>query len=579
MAPMFEVDWLAEQQMMLTEGPVLDGSGNLYFSPTFPTEEVLFVSLAPDGQRRWVVPGLSNGCGSPIVLEDPDRPGEQIIYVGSYDRALALRPDADSNGNGVIEQGEAVWDVPTGLDKVTYDSSLVATHVFGVNYDPTTDAIIGLAGDGHVYALDRATGASMLKGEFVVPGAPSPSGEIDRVPRWLLERVEAVGMPFFGHRANKSGKNLAKHLLDVLLGNESKVANYFSVDPGTGRIWITATAPDQEDGSVDGVSEFGALYCFKLVPDGSGTYELEKLFHIPFKGGSASTPALNADGSRVYVGDNFGKLIAIDACNGDIIWKLDVGTQIFASASVASDNGEVYLSTGPAVIKVVDRGDFGEEIWRSKLDMYAKRPMKRTVNLLSTSIVANGVVVQVGNALVINDTLPVMPLSLGVALLDRKTGRVRYFTEGGEESVSIIAIGPDGSIYIGHSPIRRAFTNAVLGPLVPDITGGIQKFSPVRNDLLIQDALYAAAARAENVATNGEDFSSDLKQLEARQIMILINQSREVSPRAIAEGVLSTGTWDRIEDKLACAESALASSDFASASNCLNEARALVTGE
>jgi outer membrane protein assembly factor BamB len=558
--------------MWLFEGPTLDSMGNLYFSPA-SAEEVLLVSLAPDGSRRWVVEGLSNGCGGVITLEDPDHPGEQIIYAGSYDRAVAVRTDADSNGNALIDTGEAVWDVPTGLDTLTYDSDFRGTHIFGVNYDPTADAIVGLAGDGNVYALDRETGASLLAENFIVPGAPSPANP-PKVPEWLRDSIIEVVRPFFREEMASEDPDV---LWNILSGTNTKVANYFSVEPVTGRIWIAATAPDGEDGTVDGISEFGALYCYKLVPDGSGTYRFNKLFHISFEGGSASTPALNADGSRVYVGDSLGKLLCIDASNGETIWELDVGRQINASVSVASDNGELYLSTRWGTIKVLDRGDFGEEIWRATLDMYPESSMMRNQDLLTASITANGIVIAAGTSITL-EGLPPLPVSLGIGLLDRETGHLRYFTENREESVSVSSVAPDGSIYIGFSPTNRMVTRALLGGLVPEIIGGVQKISVIRHDLLMRDAVYAAADRAGNVANNGSGFSAELKEVEKRQIQVLIDQCRGASQKAIAEGVLSTANWNIISEKLDQAESFLGALDFGSASARLNEAGDLLSG-
>jgi len=571
-APMFKADWIAEPMMWIFEGPTLDSMGNLYFSPA-SAEEVLLVSLAPDGSRRWVVQGLSNGCGGVITLEDPDHPGEQIIYAGSYDRAVAVRTDADSNGNAVIDPGEAVWDVPTGLETLTYESDFRGTHIFGVNYDPTTDAIIGLAGDGNVYALDRETGASLLPESFIVPGALSPANP-PRVPEWLRNKIIEVVRPFFREEMASEDPDV---LWSILSGTNTKVANYFSVDPATGRIWIAATAPDGEDGTVDGVSEFGALYCYKLVPGGSGTYGLNELFHISFEGGSASTPALNADGSRVYVGDSQGKLLCIDASNGDTIWVLDVGRLINASVSVASDNGELYCSTRWGTIKVMDRGDFGEEIWRATLDVYPESSIMRNQDLLTASITANGIVIATGTSITL-EGLPPLPVSLGIGLLDRETGHLRYFTENREESVSVSTIAPDGSIYIGFSPTNRMATRAIFGGLVPEIIGGVQKLSVIRHDLLMRDAVYAAADRAGNVANNGSGFSAELKEVEKRQIQVLIDQCRGASEEAIAEGVLSTENWNIISGKLDQAESFLVLLDFESASTRLNEVGDLLSG-
>lgn len=84
---MLKEDWIVEKDMWIFEGPTLDSNNNLYFSPA-SAEEVLLVSLAPDGSRRWIVEGLSNGCGGVITLEDTENPGEQIIYAGSQETAI-----------------------------------------------------------------------------------------------------------------------------------------------------------------------------------------------------------------------------------------------------------------------------------------------------------------------------------------------------------------------------------------------------------------------------------------------------------------------------------------------------------
>ena len=78
--------------------------------------------------------------------------------------------------------------------------------------------------------------------------------------------------------------------MDVLLGGGIKVANYFSVDQVTGRVWIAATAPDGVDRKIDDLSDFGALYGLDLVKDGR-EYKLNMSCEFFYRGGSSSTPA------------------------------------------------------------------------------------------------------------------------------------------------------------------------------------------------------------------------------------------------------------------------------------------------
>ena len=67
MAPMFEHDWTVETNMFIPEGPVFDSAGNVYFSPIFPPEKVIVVSLDGEtGERRGdLQPGAAPGILEP----------------------------------------------------------------------------------------------------------------------------------------------------------------------------------------------------------------------------------------------------------------------------------------------------------------------------------------------------------------------------------------------------------------------------------------------------------------------------------------------------------------------------------
>ena len=132
-APTFVADWRAEPATFNVAVPTFDRAGNLYFAPFLPYENVTMISLDPaTGARRWAIPGTGAPVGAcaPMVLNDPDHPGEEIVYQALYDRALAVRTD-----------GTIVWDVPTGL---TLTGVLRQDSVPGINYHPGLDAIVGL---------------------------------------------------------------------------------------------------------------------------------------------------------------------------------------------------------------------------------------------------------------------------------------------------------------------------------------------------------------------------------------------------------------------------------------------------
>jgi outer membrane protein assembly factor BamB len=546
LSPVFEFEWAVEPDFYIAEGPVFDKDGNLYFSPLYPGEAVMLVSLNPDtGARRWAITETTPyGAGAPLVLDDPLNPGEQLIYLAVYDRALAVRPD-----------GSVLWDVSTGLPAPPPVSSdgIGPYHCFGLNYHVQADALVGIMKDGNMVVLDRATGAQLLSTAFVVPGSPSPPSPPSSIPDTVLQAANDALRPHMG--ALPGDAAIFEILVDTLLGFNSKVANYFSIDPHTGRMYVAATAPDDEDGTVDGISELGALYCLELVPAGGPSYTVTEIYHTNFVGGSASSPALNADGTRVYLGDNLGNLIAVDASSGNKVWDINVGSQIFGSVAVASDNDEIYTSNAEAVTKVRDNGATGSVVWSSVPAGYTPGLGQQNFNLNLATVGANGIFVQSGAGPVLNAYS--LPLKVGVGLVDRETGLFRNFADGLEETVSAVSVGPDGAVYLGHSPLRRAAARALFPTSTHPITGGVGKYAARRLDLLIRDAGCAASARALNAFDNAIACPASA-EADIRQIQALIDQSRRSSAQAVADGDLAAADWATLDGYFSLAEASLA---------------------
>jgi hypothetical protein len=260
---------------------------------------------------------------------------------------------------------------------------------------------------------------------------------------------------------------------------------------------------------------------------------------------------LRTDGTRLYVGDNFGKLIALNPDCTDA-WELDLGTQIFGSIAVSSDNGELYASSGAGVFKVVDEGDQGVLQWSAPLDVFEIPPPLQAagfvnLNLNLVGIGANGLFVQAGAGVVAGTTLPV---TVGIAQLDRDSGAARWFAEGLEETVAVMSTGLDGAIYVGNSPLRRifAFVLSQVGMLpypTPPVIGGITKWAPERLDLLARDAVCAASDRAAN-AFAFRDECPDSAEADVTQIRELIVQAEQAGQGAVANGEISSDAWEGV---------------------------------
>lgn len=534
-APAVELDWTAETHFFIAEGPVFDAQGNIYFSPIFPPENVLMVSLEPTkGERRWVLEGGSAGAGAgagtPLVIIDPET-GKDVIYIGTYDRAVALNTD-----------GTILWDVATGLHPADPTNPQPSEHSYGINYHMQTDSLIASMADGHVYVLDRKTGKKMLPHPFMMPGARTKLTNFS-----LPENIAREANKDIAHMVGSS-EDPVNAVLHGAAGELQKISNFFSIDSNSGRVWIAATLPDEEDGNADGWSDFAALYGMDLVPDGD-LYQFDIKITTRVPGGTASTPAISADGKRVYVADAFGKIYAINTANGEYFWSFDVGSKVTGSLDVAADNGEVFANTRTDIKKVIDRGDYAELAWVANLNMYEPGRLQENFKDLGAEIGANGIAFAGAVGVVAGKQR--FAAKLGVGLIDRETGEVAYFTGGAEDSVSSMVTGPDGGMYIGNSPLRRVIGRAVLGKdhSPQEVVGGITRFKPIHQNLIIRDALWAAANRAENAATLVNSNPAVVEQ-DIYQIRQLLTQCRQVAPRAIKEGSLSAHSWAAIERTL-----------------------------
>ena len=538
-APMFELDWVAEPAYFVGNGPLFDNEGNLYFSPRFyHGERVVLVSLdAETGERRWAIPASENmEISSPaFILNDPDNPGSQIIYIVGYDRAMALRPD-----------GSVIWSKATGLElNATEAKSGPARNFQSFNYHPATDSLVSVTSNGALFAFSRKTG-ELIAPIAQIPGAPAISEKGTKIPKLVLNRVDPIMDKAFGK--NYEGQSLFSAVANYIYGGGGIVANYFSIDPDSSRIYMAATAPDAEDGTEDGRSEIGAIYALDLAGDGNGGLEFQILNRKTFKGGTGSTPALSADGQRVYVSDNDGHVIALDSELQEA-WRVDVGEPLVGSITVAADNNELYAVTQNDVIQIIDKGDHGVRTWTAELsgfDGYAN--VDKQSNALTATVTANGVVVMIGGGKsLLGRTLM---LHMGMGLLDRETGKLRYFAEGREDSVAMSVVAPDGSIYVAHSPLRRAAGKAMYPDLTPEVIGGIARFKPIRLDLLARDAICAAAARAANASTLDNAMEAAAINTDIRQIKVLLTQAERAIPKAIGDGDMTSDDAATLNDLL-----------------------------
>jgi hypothetical protein len=388
-----------------------------------------------------------------------------------------------------------------------------------------------------------------LEKPFMMPGAPT------KVSNFALpENIAAKANRDISHMVGNPGDSYdpISAVLHATAGELQKISNFFSIDSNSGRIWIAATLPDEEDGKTDGWSDFAALYGMDLVCDEIPCrLDIKVVFQVP--GGTASTPTISADGKRVYVADAFGLVYAVNTDNGDTIWSIDVKSKVQGSLVVSADNGEIFANTKTEIKKIFDRGDHAELAWAAKMDMYEPGRFQRNFKALGAEAGANGLAFTGAVGFVSGKQK--FPFKLGAGLIDRKTGEVIYFADGAEDSVSSMVSGPDGGMYIGNSPLRRVLGRQILGvsKSPQPVTGGITKFKPIHQNLLIRDALWAAANRARNAATIVDSHHAEAEQ-DIVQIRQLLDQCSRVSPAALKEGSINQENWESIKRAIEQAE-------------------------
>ncbi|MEZ5572121.1 MAG: PQQ-binding-like beta-propeller repeat protein [Halioglobus sp.] len=507
-APEQELAWVAEQELYVPEGPTIDNLGQLYFSPLFPQEDISLVVLDADtGKRLWTLPnnGDTMGAGAPLILDTPNEASDQTIYHSTYHWAWAVTP-----------QGKVLWHKPTGLK---YQGTTVP-HAWGVNYVPQRDALTVVTGDGKIALLSRTTGEQLLATPFELPGQSAAATPRDMPPHWVLDRADTIALERFGEMPLDGG--LFTNMVRIIYGAGSEVSNFYAVDPNTGRLFIAATAPDDIDGSVDGVSMNGALYALDIVKSGA-KLALQIAARYDFDGGTGSTPTVSNDGQRLYLSDENGNVMALDR-NLQEIWRINVEDQVAASVAVSADNHELYVVTRKDVIKLWDRGDHAERAWTAQLDLF---PNNTNVNSLTPTITANGIAVGIGGGRELGSAS--LLIANGFGLLDRDTGKVRGYVPGVEESIAVTVVAPDGGFTIAHSPVRRLASKALLGDAMSPIIGGISRYKPSNYQRLAREASCAAAAFTSRQAAQLGDpgYEAAAKAWDDRQIGALMNQAAQ----------------------------------------------------
>jgi outer membrane protein assembly factor BamB len=247
--------------------------------------------------------------------------GDTVWCSEEVDRfAVASSPLIDDEGRAFLADGEAMHAFDAD-GNVLWETPIVGVPL-SAQFSPE-GRVVFVTHIGRVYLLDRATGEPVLPPLELIPGAT------------------------FDPADNMRGCALGLALCPS--------ANTPAVDLETGSMYFTFWEPGAQQ---------GGLRAMQITEDEHPA--ITPLWtNDALPGGSASSPDVSADGSRLYVNDNAGNMHALDAATGEEIWRIPIGYASSGSASTSPDG--LIMPTGgqtSPLSALRDDRDHATEVWR-----------------------------------------------------------------------------------------------------------------------------------------------------------------------------------------------------------------------
>lgn len=654
LAPVFTQTWNAESNAFVTEGPAFGADGSAYITPQVPTTNAdgsrnLLIKVSTQGQRRLSITDRQLGStqfgpvtmpatfgvgGATVVLRDPVG-NRDVAYGSTFTRAWAV----DENGNLLWSTAIMPASIASALnsnDPAQLEAELRKPHrTFGFTYHPAVDALITADISGDLMMFDRATGQQI--GAVQMPGSPATGGDNLGLSSALTPEQIAklttvltdLGIQTLRHDGIEFDESVGLTPILALIGGGAVIGNQISVDPNTNALWVASTDLDEVDSNPgDGLSEKGALYRIDLTRNGNNL-SANVTCSASFDGGTASTPAVSADGQRIYTTDNFGSALAFDRQCQEV-WRLDVGEAAIGSLAVSSEVGaEIYYPTLTTVYKIQEnsRRDGAEVVWHADMNSSFRGGRFRDAanailsgvrgglerrlgeqlpngllsfqafNLDVATIGQNGIMAHAGYGMMIDlDGLKFgLPLAMNVSMYDRETGALINATPALEENIGTMYTAPDGTITMGSSPLRRAvfralvkapdfalpdlsrtldaITDRMVDFVVRPLTGGITQYGvTARFDLLARDAICQAEKRLRNAERYKHLTSASGRQAEVADTLRLLQQAQNAMADARARFEISLRNMRRVNNALSHTKSNLDRGRLFNAANDLADA-------
>lgn len=516
--PRFDLAYHTEPHSLVLGGtsskPVFDDQGSVFFCPVHSKasstgvggeEEVgedveaeisLVVLDLQTGKRKWNYsepveqsmffgranePIVRAGSGTPLLLlsggeGEEAAGGGTVVYHSTRLKTHALRA-----GDGTL-----VWTAPNG--KVPprpkqFDANRI---VGGLLHLPLTDSLVGLTGDGYVFALDRATGVGHCEAKQIVCELASGGSAGEEA---AAEEEAAAGEEDLLRGPHFASVKVAH---PPACGKLSALAQVFLPSPdGDGETQGRTRLFVMEDSSLFAIDVLPKLDYYDEMPH--RLEKLDKQFDFP---AAPSTPVVVVASDLVLVGDAVGGITGIDpetlASKFKMALPPGLGEAPVQSLVFAQDEHAVYATTRHGACKF--DLDTQALVW----ERVHLSPWEGGVAVVTSPaqvvLTANGLLLAV-EAVGEGDQEELLGVS-GILLLDRHSGEQRSLHLAPKvESISALSVGIDGSVFAVMDPTRRVPSGEGAGD---EWKGGLVRFKS-RNFLeLARDAACASGKRMEN---------------------------------------------------------------------------------
>ncbi len=353
------------------------GSGPLPDAPpevlwTYPETPMCGSSVVSGESSLWCGTGWT---GQPVVWERPD--GVTEVIFGAYDKAVHFLDAATGQETrapfpvGDLIKGSVTLD-PDGYPLLYFGSRDNKLRVVALDREPVEElwaleasAVAGRWNndwdgnpaivDDHLYVGGENSWFFVV--ELMRSWAEDGLAEVEpevvfAMEGWTDELLADVGgnvsiessVAAYDRRvyfANSGGRVVGVDIDRALAGNDPVVFDYWAGDD------IDATVVVDEEGMLYVAVEYerrnerslevGQL--IKLDPYSDGDPRVWGVAVLPEDsgdGGIWATPALGF--GHVYVPTHTGRLLAVDAANGDVVWEDAVGFHAWSSAVVIEDS-------------------------------------------------------------------------------------------------------------------------------------------------------------------------------------------------------------------------------------------------